>query len=125
MRREFPISTKICIDSATGLNQIRGVVDIIAHSQGTITTSNAIISSSLTGGNSVGKVEYKAPAISQARSAISAWVSGAHVVYGTNTFDIINVAGPNLNLVEFVGGIFGTIVLPVGLSQHGLDKHEE
>jgi RHS repeat-associated protein len=121
--QKFTFTSSIDRQMASGLSQVTGPINIIAHSQGTLTASNALISSGLQGFHSVTGVSYVAPVISQAREIVSSWVSGARTLYGTNTFDPSNVAGPNLNPVEFFGGIVGGILFQG--KYHSLDKHED
>jgi len=50
-----------------------------------------------------------APAVSQARVYFSAYEAGISAVkYQSKWLDVINVAGPNLNPVDLVGGVIGT-----------------
>lgn len=94
---------------ASVLNQTTNPINIIAHSQGTIITSNALVQLGFTGQKLAegSKVAYMAAAISQPRAIISAFMGRAAASYTTNLFDPISVTGPNVNPVKFFGGMAG------------------
>ncbi|MBN1521804.1 MAG: hypothetical protein JW928_04660 [Candidatus Aureabacteria bacterium] len=107
---------------ASGLRQISGKISIIAHSQGTIVTANALLNNGLRGQANVSSVNYLAAAVSQPRAFISAWMSGSKAYYGTNFYDPINLAGPNINPFKFLGGLAGGIIYQAKF--HTLDQYQ-
>jgi triacylglycerol esterase/lipase EstA (alpha/beta hydrolase family) len=120
--QKITFTSSIDRQMAAGLSRISGKVDAIGYSQGALTLSNALINLGVKGEDKVGKATYRNYPISQLRGAISSWVSGAHPEYGTNTFDPFNVAGPNLNPVNFIGGMIGGLLFQG--KYHSLDKND-
>ncbi|MDP8265860.1 MAG: SpvB/TcaC N-terminal domain-containing protein [Candidatus Aceula meridiana] len=105
---------------ADGLAKIGGPINIIPHSQGTITTSNALMNLGLTGRQLAGgsTVTYMAAAISQPMAALSSWMGGANMTGCMNhIFDPINLVGPNLNPINIAGGAVGAGAM-FGFSVH-------
>jgi|GEM_PF-3365167 len=95
-------------------------IEIFAHSQGTIFTSNALAQLGSQGNPLVdgSKVHFLAAAISQPRAMISAAMGNASWSYQTRWFDPINLAGPNMNPIRNVTGLIGG--LTQGAKQHAM-----
>ncbi len=101
-------------------------VDVIGHSQGTITSANALaLHPRLHEGSTV---SYYAPAITSIRATLSARAANMPVEsvhYHVNPFDPINIIQPASPPLIF-GGILGLARdVPTGFhySDHALERH--
>jgi len=105
------------------LSQTTQPIHILAHSQGTIITANALTQLGLKGQQLAAgsQASFLASAISQPRAYISAALGGAKASYYTRAFDPINLVGPNLNPINLTTGVVGG--LTQGVNQHRMDLY--
>lgn len=110
---------------AHGLAQVQGPINLVAHSQGTITVSNALLNLGISGRQLAqgSSVIYMAAAISQPMAVLSSWMGSASIPRGSgvvaNIFDPINIVAPNFNPVKFTGGMIG-LATTLGFHQHSM-----
>lgn len=105
------------------LMQSHTAVHIFAHSQGGLTTANALLSIKLAGNKlaSGSLVDFVGSAQGPISSGVLAKAVGASLNrFSTNVFDPINLVQPSLNPVKLIGGAVGG---PLTLAkQHSLQK---
>ena len=99
----------------------------MGHSQGTITTANALSLHPALPEGSI--VKYYAPAISSLRARLAAKSAGIgrnSVKYHVNGLDPINIVQPNPNPLLMVGGALGLVrdvATGFRYSDHALERH--